>query len=80
MDAKQIFASQMAQVPARHDTVRPEHLHGEMPAFEVPEAEPEFDGVQADGEAGQRLGAPTKVRTPTQLERDEHTEIGMSNA
>ena len=35
------------------------------------QAEPEFDRLLADGEAEQRPGARAKVRTPTQLERDD---------
>ena len=39
-------------------------------------AAPEVDGLPADGEAEQRLGAAAKVRTPTQLAREEHVHSG----
>ena len=39
-------------------------------------AVPEVDGLPADGEAEQRLGAAAKVRTPTQLAREEHVHSG----
>ena len=44
------------------ESVRPERTQDGGSA-----AVPEVDGLPADGEAEQRLGAAAKVRTPTQL-------------